>query len=106
MIYKVLSNLKRSGKFYSKGDEIEISEENAKRLVENGVLENISAEKETEEESEKDNPSYSKKTVVQLREICDEREIDTMGLKKSDLIEKLESYDTDFPEEDLPEPKE
>ena len=52
MKFKVLSNLKHDGRDYKAGDIVEIAEEEALSLVEDGVLENTEATEKAKAEAE------------------------------------------------------
>ena len=53
---------------------------------------NPKAEKVAEkvEKTVEEKKDYSKLTVAELKELCEEKEIDTTGMKKSDLVAALE----------------
>ena len=47
-----------------------------------------------EEPDESEEPAYSNMKVPDLRILAEDRQIKTAGLKKAELIEALEAYDT------------
>lgn len=53
-IFKVKTNIKHNGKLYAKGEEIEMSKKDAKDLLKEGVLVDVSEEVETEPEAPKE----------------------------------------------------
>jgi len=93
MKFKVLSNLKRDGKVYLAGSEIELEEtDEVESLVADGVLEAVG---ESEVPAGEENiPNYSKMKVGELRATAVEKGIVTeeeaKDLTKAELIDALE----------------
>jgi len=85
MIYKVISNLKTGEGTFVAGDKIEMDEETAKHLIEDGVL--MATCEGEEEEPEVDLKDL---TIVELKDLAEEKEIDIFGAwRKADIIKAI-----------------
>jgi hypothetical protein len=99
MIYKVLSNLQTGKGTFVAGDEVEMSEEEAKHLVEDGILKVVCEKPEEpevpetppeEKEGEEEEINLKTLTVAELKGLAEEKEIDIEGItKKADIIKAI-----------------